>query len=189
MTLSLAWQILYWGWVASEIYIAFATRTKRGGGQLRDRGSQVILWVVIILALTGCGFAGGLLPADLPGSAHAINVAALLLLVLGLVIRWTAILTLGRAFSANVAIREQQKIRKTGLYRFLRHPSYLGMLLIFLAAGLHSRNWIGLAAAFLPTTAAVLYRIHVEEIALHEAFGDEYVAYSKTTKRLLPGVY
>jgi protein-S-isoprenylcysteine O-methyltransferase len=63
------------------------------------------------------------------------------------------------------------------------------MLLIFLAAGLHSRTWIGLAIAIVPTTAAVLYRIHVEELALREAFGEEYAAYSRTTRRLVPGVY
>ena len=40
-----------------------------------------------------------------------------------------------------------------------------------------------------PTTAAVLYRIHVEEAALNEAFGAQYASYSKQTKRLIPGVY
>jgi protein-S-isoprenylcysteine O-methyltransferase Ste14 len=38
-------------------------------------------------------------------------------------------------------------------------------------------------------TAALLYRIHVEEMALTEAFGEEYLEYSRTTKRLLPGIY
>jgi protein-S-isoprenylcysteine O-methyltransferase Ste14 len=40
-----------------------------------------------------------------------------------------------------------------------------------------------------PTTAALLYRIHVEEAALAEAFGEEYLAYRKATKCLVPGVY
>jgi protein-S-isoprenylcysteine O-methyltransferase Ste14 len=37
--------------------------------------------------------------------------------------------------------------------------------------------------------AALLYRIHVEERALRGAFGEEYVAYSRVTKRLVPGIY
>jgi protein-S-isoprenylcysteine O-methyltransferase Ste14 len=41
----------------------------------------------------------------------------------------------------------------------------------------------------LPTTAALLYRIHVEEAALNQAFGAQYQAYSATTKRLIPGIY
>jgi len=60
---------------------------------------------------------------------------------------------------------------------------------VFLAVGLHSRNWVSFAVVLVPTIAALLYRIHVEEAALAEAFGEEYVAYSKETKRLVPGVY
>jgi protein-S-isoprenylcysteine O-methyltransferase Ste14 len=40
-----------------------------------------------------------------------------------------------------------------------------------------------------PTILAMLYRIHVEEIALNEAFGAQYASYSKTTWRLIPGIY
>jgi protein-S-isoprenylcysteine O-methyltransferase Ste14 len=65
----------------------------------------------------------------------------------------------------------------------------LGLLLVFLAVGAHSRNWIALAVALVPTTAAMLYRIHVEEGALTTAFGEEYIAYSRDTKRLVPGLY
>jgi len=110
-------------------------------------------------------------------------------MLVALAIRWTAIFTLGKSFSSNVAIQDSQQITRTGLYRFVRHPSYLGLLLVFLAVGLHSRNWISLAVVIVPTTAALLYRIHVEEAALVKAFGDDYSAYARATKRLIPGVY
>jgi protein-S-isoprenylcysteine O-methyltransferase Ste14 len=188
MSLSVVWQVLYWGWVLSEIYISLVIRTK-SGGNIRDRGSQIILWTVIVAALTMCGWSKSVFSANIFGGASWVKTAALVLLLAGLIVRWTAIFTLGRAFSANVAIRESQKICRAGMYRVLRHPSYFGMLLIFLAAGLHSRNWAGLAVAVVPTTAAVLYRIYVEELALRAAFGEEYLAYSRETKRLVPGVY
>jgi protein-S-isoprenylcysteine O-methyltransferase Ste14 len=111
------------------------------------------------------------------------------LMIVGLAVRWTAILTLGKAFSSNVAIQESQTVQRSGLYGIVRHPSYLGMLIIFLAIGVHWRNLLGLAVVMIPTTAALLYRIHVEEIALRDAFGAEYADYSKSTKRLIPGIY
>jgi len=55
--------------------------------------------------------------------------------------------------------------------------------------GRGSRNWMSFAVVLLPTTAALLYRIHVEEAALNQALGDEYAAYSRVTKRLVPGVF
>ena len=189
MSVTLIWEVFYWAWVASEIYIAVGIRTKRGAGSLRDRGTQIILWFVIVAALTICGWIQAVFAPNMFRGGGWLKQAAAVLLILGLVVRWTAILSLGRAFSANVAIKDSQRIYREGLYRFLRHPSYLGMLLIFLAAGLHSRNWAGLAAAVVPTTVAVIYRMHVEEIALREAFGEEYTAYSKVTSRLVPGLY
>jgi protein-S-isoprenylcysteine O-methyltransferase Ste14 len=111
------------------------------------------------------------------------------MLIAGLTLRWAAVFSLGKSFSSNVAIHETQTVRKTGLYRWVRHPSYSGLLLCFLAVGLHTCNWISMLVMVLPTLAVLLYRIHVEEIALREAFGVEYAEYSRVTKRLIPGVY
>ena len=71
----------------------------------------------------------------------------------------------------------------------MRHPSYTGMLIGLAAIGLRECNLVSFAIMLALPTAAVIYRIHVEERALTEAFGEEYLEYGKTTKRLVPGVY
>jgi protein-S-isoprenylcysteine O-methyltransferase Ste14 len=63
------------------------------------------------------------------------------------------------------------------------------MVLIFGGVGLSQRNWISLAIMLIFPTAALLYRIHVEELALSEAFGDDYVQYRRSTFRLIPGIF
>jgi protein-S-isoprenylcysteine O-methyltransferase Ste14 len=88
-----------------------------------------------------------------------------------------------------VAIRQDQRVMRSGLYGLMRHPSYTGLLLAIAAVGMHTRNWLALAIVILPTTAALLYRIRIEEAALTQAFGQEYVEYSAETKRLIPGLY
>jgi protein-S-isoprenylcysteine O-methyltransferase Ste14 len=186
---SIVWTCLFYAWFVGEIVIAIATRTRQNSGKVRDRGSQLILWVVIITSVTACEVVRHLLAPNIFGKPPWIGPLSLFLLATGLSIRTVAILTLGKSFSANVAIKDLQTVLKTGLYQFVRHPSYVGLLIIFLAIGLHSRNWLCLALAFAPTSAALLYRIHIEEAALRDAFGDDYVAYSKTTKRLIPGIY
>jgi protein-S-isoprenylcysteine O-methyltransferase Ste14 len=189
MTFPTLWSLLFWGWLASEIIVGIATRTKRSGGKVRDRGSLLTLWIVIATSITACQWISAATRPNMFSGAHALKTAGVFIMLVGLAVRWTAIFTLGKSFSSNVAIQDAQQITRTGLYRFVRHPSYLGLLLVFFAIGLHSRNWISLAVVLLPTTAALLYRIHVEETALAEAFGDHYVAYSKATKRLVPWVY
>jgi protein-S-isoprenylcysteine O-methyltransferase Ste14 len=107
----------------------------------------------------------------------------------GLLVRIIAIITLGRSFTVNVATHASQSVQRSGLYRVVRHPSYLGLEICFLAVGLHTGNWACLALMLIAPTLAVLYRIHIEEQALLGAFGAEYADYSRTTKRLIPGVY
>lgn len=189
MTENTIWQTLYWLWVASEVLVLIVTRTRRSTGETRDRGSLLILWPVIFCSLwVGIQY-GFTHPHTILGGAPWLLKASLALLIVGIALRWTAIITLGRSFSVNVAIHATQTVHKTGLFRFVRHPSYSAMLIIFAAIGLRTRNWLALAILVIPPTIALLYRIHVEEGALNAAFGDDYATYSRTTKRLIPGIY
>ena len=176
-------------WAVGEILIAVITTTGWRQGKVQDRGTQVILWIVIYASLNIVGWMHKIFPVDMPGSSSWLRPVALGILNLGLAIRAVAIFTLGRAFSANVAMRPGQRLQRGGLYALVRHPSYFGLELIFLAFALHSRTWACLAVVLVPPTLAVLLRIHVEEAALRLAFGAEYEDYSLTTKRLIPGVY
>jgi protein-S-isoprenylcysteine O-methyltransferase Ste14 len=188
------WNCLMWAWLGLEILVFVITRTRSGGGKVQDRGSMLLLWIVIVASLMGSAWVREFvnretLPAGIDFGAHWLRPLSLIVLVTGLAIRVTAILSLGKSFSANVAIRAEQKVHRAGLYRFVRHPSYSGLLIIFLAVGLHARNWASLAVMLVPTTLALLYRIHVEEAALRQAFGEEYVEYTRVTKRLIPGIF
>jgi protein-S-isoprenylcysteine O-methyltransferase Ste14 len=176
-------------WLVGEILIAVLTFTSKGKGKVKDRGTQIILWIVITGSLTIAAWLHDSLPADMPGSYTWLRPVALVILILGLGIRAIAVVSLGNAFSANVALRTGQTLRRSGLYRFVRHPSYFGLELIFLAFGLNLRNWACFAVVLIPPTLALLYRIHVEETALRLAFGEEYETYSRCTKRLIPWVY
>ena len=185
----MTWQILFYTWTASEILIAVFTRTRSdGAAAIHDRGSMLMLWIVIFSSITACEWISRTHEPDMFGAAHWLKTAALIVMVAALAIRWSAVFSLGKAFSANVAIRESQRVKTTGLYALVRHPSYSGLLLVFLAIGLHSRYWLPFFLAVVPTTAALLYRIRIEETALVQAFGEEYAAYAKRTKRLIPGV-
>jgi protein-S-isoprenylcysteine O-methyltransferase Ste14 len=176
-------------WALGEILIALTTTTGRGQGKIQDRGTQIILWIVIFASLNIVGWMHTIFPVDMPGSYTWLRPVAFGILILGLGVRAVAIFTLGKAFSANVAMRAGQSLQRRGLYRLVRHPSYFGLELIFLAFALHSRTWACFAVVLVPPTLAVLYRIHVEETALRLAFGNEYEDYSRSTKRLIPGVY
>jgi protein-S-isoprenylcysteine O-methyltransferase Ste14 len=189
MSLSIVWQVLYWAWVVTEVWVLVTSYTRRSGGSVRDRGSLMLLWVVIFGSIWAGTQIGQTRPHTIFGGAEWVRGVSVALMAAGILIRWTAIVTLGKSFSVNVAIHATQTVKRTGIFRYVRHPSYTGLLIIFAAMGVHTRNWEALAIMTLPSIAALLYRIHVEEVALNHAFGADYADYSKSTKRLIPGIY
>lgn len=107
----------------------------------------------------------------------------------GIVLRYLIIRSLGKYFTVDVTIRDGHKIKKEGFYKYIRHPSYTFSLLTSLGLGLYLNNWLSLVLALVPTFIAFSYRIKVEEKALVEEFGEEYLEYRRKTKKLLPFVY
>jgi protein-S-isoprenylcysteine O-methyltransferase Ste14 len=104
------------------------------------------------------------------------------------VLRIWPVFVLGHRFSGLVAIQPGHTLVTTGLYRVIRHPNYLGMLVNSLGWALAFRSGVRvlLTALLIPPLVA---RIRAEEKLLHSQFGDEYAVYRRRTSRLIPGVY
>jgi protein-S-isoprenylcysteine O-methyltransferase Ste14 len=174
--------------LASEVALAVSKRSKsRAAG--KDRLTLPLLWTVIGLSIFTAFFLREAFPQGRLPHARTFYIIGLILFLLGLVIRWVAIIYLGRFFTVNVSIAEDHQLITTGPYRYVRHPSYTGTLLIFLGFGLCMLNILSLVAIFLPISIAFLWRIHVEEDALRKAFGDGYCDYAARTRRLVPLIY
>lgn len=125
------------------------------------------------------------------GTMHwvALQVAGLVVMGIGIVVRSIAIVQLGRLHTPNVAVRNDHQLKETGLYRHVRHPSYLGALIAFLGFSLALGNWLSVVVMMGMTSCIYLYRIHEEDAALSAAFGEAYRGYCQRTKRLIPWLY
>jgi protein-S-isoprenylcysteine O-methyltransferase Ste14 len=75
------------------------------------------------------------------------------------------------------------------MYNFIRHPGYLGGLLIFLGLSTALSNWLSILLKLIPITFGYVYRIYVEERFLVEQFGQKFIDYQKRTKRLIPYIF
>lgn len=127
----------------------------------------------------------GLIPWGFP----YVGCTGFALVGLGLSIHLAGMLALGKWWSPSVVIADDHLLVETGIYRFIRHPIYSGILLTLLGFGLALSNWLSIAVLILPNAAGIAYRIHVEEQALRRHFGAAYDSYAKRTKRLIPGVF
>jgi protein-S-isoprenylcysteine O-methyltransferase Ste14 len=152
-----------------------------------DRGSGRWLAVAFPLAWASAFALVHVRQADFGGEATFR--AGLALLVMGQVLRWWSMATLGRLFTVYVAIRDGHRVVQSGPYRLIRHPSYTAILLVHLGAALCLGNALSAVALLVPVSLALGYRMRVEEAALIEALGPEYSEYMTRTKRLVPGLY
>lgn len=107
----------------------------------------------------------------------------------GVGIRGTAMKTLGRFFSRFISIQESHSIIRRGWYRHLRHPGYLGTLLIFFGFSLSLGSWLGVAINLFLFFATYSYRMQVEERMMLAHFGNSYRQYQKETYKILPFLY
>jgi len=187
---STALQVVVALFPVSEIVLAVVTRARLRGARNEDKGSFRLLWVSIGLAVTLAVVVAHVYPATrlaVPG--RIIVPVALVLLRGGLAVRWTAILTLGRLFTVDVAIHTDHAVVQSGLYRYLRHPSYSGLYIAFLGLGVSFANWLSILVLLLPITFAILYRVAKEEAALLASLGPAYADYCARTKRFVPGLF
>jgi protein-S-isoprenylcysteine O-methyltransferase Ste14 len=118
----------------------------------------------------------------------AVRYLGLVLYVVGGVLRLAPVFVLGRRFSGLVAIQEGHELETGGLYRVIRHPSYLGLLLGLFGWALVFRSLIGVLVSLLLIPPLVA-RMNSEEALLASEFGERYSDYRRRTWRLLPFLY
>ena len=168
---------------------ALFTEANLSPGVREDRGNR---WVIPVI-----GALGLLLVGLVPWTARlgwwtfggeGVRWLGVLLFTVGGVLRMWPVFVLGKRFSGLVAIQPGHRLVTTGLYRVLRNPSYLGLLVNSLGWALAFRSGVGVLLTAL-TLIPLIARMHSEEALLKAEFGEEYEAYRARTWRLLPGVY
>jgi protein-S-isoprenylcysteine O-methyltransferase Ste14 len=147
-----------------------------------DRGSLIFLWMMITL-----GFTAGFIFSKPVNSL--MTGFGFTLIMGGLIIRWIAIIQLGSAFTVDVAINNGVNLKTDGIYERIRHPSYLGMLLVIIGFASAMYSLSSFIVLVIPVIIAVIYRISIEEKVLIKEFGDSYILYMKSTKKIIPGIF
>jgi protein-S-isoprenylcysteine O-methyltransferase Ste14 len=171
------------------IVVAALSNVNLSSGDKEDRANRWVFKAFGVIALAS---------ATVPPYADRIGLwtidgettrwIGMIVYVLGGALRLWPVFVLGRRFSGLVAIQSGHQLQTDGIYRLIRNPSYLGMLINMLGWGLAFRGWTGIVIALL-LLVPLVPRIHSEERLLREHFGAEYDAYVGRTWRLVPGVY
>jgi protein-S-isoprenylcysteine O-methyltransferase Ste14 len=108
-----------------------------------------------------------------------------LLTALGVGISVWARLSLGANWSGMVTLKKGHELVRKGLYRWIRHPIYTGILLGFVGTALikgHVRSWVGLAILW----TSFYFKARREERFLRQEFGEGFEEHARRTGMFLP---
>ena len=182
------WLVYIWAFAPEFALIVRASAPAAASGS-KDSGSLrfIVLgmWLGLVISfpvafVKALRFAPAMnLPAFFVGTA---------LLIAGSLLRRHCWRILGDSFTGDVRAREDQPVIDRGAYRWVRHPSYTGGILMFAGIGVALANWVSLAILIIVSVAVYSYRIAVEEKALLAAIGEPYAAFMRTRKRFIPYV-
>jgi protein-S-isoprenylcysteine O-methyltransferase len=108
--------------------------------------------------------------------------------IFGILFRWWANRVLGAFYTRTLKVVENQTIVRAGPYGVIRHPGYLGSILMWTGVAVSTTNWIVTLVVLIVMLIAYVYRIQTEEKML-VSMNPDYAEYRKGTWRLMPFVY
>jgi protein-S-isoprenylcysteine O-methyltransferase Ste14 len=184
-------QVTLAAWLVLEAGLLIRDRVRGKGGAGRDRGTLWLNIIVIAVAVSAAGIVTGALnkASAWQFESAGLSVAGLIVMWAGLAVRIWAIVVLGTSFRTTVEVDAGQRVVESGPYRWVRHPSYTGILLLAAGLGLTYGNWPALAILLVLPAGVLINRIFVEEAVLTEVIGRAYTDYAAATKRLVPGLW
>lgn len=165
-------------------------RLKRKKGIIKS-GDKASIWILIIFIVIGYSLSFSIGTTRLGRIYHWNTFFAIgaILTIIGLIIRIKSILTLKQHFTYTVTKIENHELIETGLYKIIRHPGYLGQLIIFVGVATSLSNWLSIILMIIPVLLGYIYRIRVEEQFMIVQMGQKYIDYQKRTKKLIPMIY
>ena len=179
------------GYLALAGFVALEAVVRAPGeaGSLEASADDATTTRAIVAAYALSATAAPLLrPIRQPGLPGLVAPVGAATAVAGLALRAWSMVTLGEAYSRTLRTSGGQALVEDGPYRWLRHPGYLGSLLVWTGFALTSRSPAVLAWVASLVGSAYRRRILTEE-ALLDCRLPGYAAYRTRTWRLVPFVW
>lgn len=163
--------------VSRRNLVALRAHAARTGGVVRacESGGAFAAMVAVHVSLL-------VLPAlenawSTPRTPPLLFAAACILWTAGQALRWASVRALGITWNVRAAVSSTQPVVTGGIYRHLRHPNYLGVLLEGVALPLAGSAWLSLSLS-VPLLAVITWRrLRAEERLLAElpAWSDAFL--------------
>lgn len=182
---NICWAIMLLIWIVSAFFVR-QSATKRHWRTIIISRVILIALIITFVRLDRSG-AVSFFSYLIASNFHYAMIGTVLT-VLGSIAAFWARISLGRNWSNYVTYKKDHELITTGPYKYIRHPIYSGVILMFIGTFLYYGNLIVLLILAI-ATIYLSRRLAPEETIMTRLFSERYTDYMKRTKRLIPGVY
>jgi protein-S-isoprenylcysteine O-methyltransferase Ste14 len=141
----------------------------------------ILLIIILVFSVGGLDYPVGLVQSPM-------NIFAIVMFIIGLIISISGHVAINKNYSWTLEIREEHTLVENGLYKYVRHPIYLGTFIRVIAIPIYTSSLPGFLFGLL-AIPVLNYRIGIEERMLIEEFGEEYIRYRERTWKLFPYLF
>jgi protein-S-isoprenylcysteine O-methyltransferase Ste14 len=184
-------KIIDYAWIAIGMLWLISSVTSKPTLRRQSTGSRIVqacLTIAAFFLLFDSDLAIGPLGWRFVAKSAVVSWIGAAITVSGILVALWARFLLGRNWSANVTIKRDHQLIRTGPYALVRHPIYSGFSLAILGTAIAFGEIRDLIALVLAVTGWRL-KLVVEEQFMMEQFGAEYVDYKRHVKALVPFVW
>jgi protein-S-isoprenylcysteine O-methyltransferase Ste14 len=148
---------------------------------------QYWLPLIIAILLLGPGnwFGHSWLRENFIEHTNFVGIIGLSTCIIGAIIACMSRYLLGKNWSLSIQRKENHQLIQSGIYKVIRHPIYLGLLLLFIGNAIIVGDYRGIIAIVI-VFVSFWIKLKKEEKLLAETFGNQYAEYKKQTKALIP---
>ena len=168
---------------AERLWRTFISYKQKTSGQIKAKWTSSALVITHFIIYMGMIAEYFVMQREINFTVTALG---LFMFITSFVIRNWCSKTLGEFRTIHIEIREKQRLIKEGPYRYLRHPWYSAIMLEVLSLPLIPNAYYTFLIAILIYIPLLLIRVRIEEEALIEKFGGEYLEYKKEVAAFVP---
>ena len=176
-------RVIYWLKTADRANMAKPKQTKTALSQKIKDYILYLLWALLGIQLLGLS----LFPFPYGMTVQCVGfimaIIGVLISVMGrheLGVNW--------AHGGEYQVKNSQELVTTGIYRYIRHPIYLGVILAYVGGQIVAGSYLSIVFLVLFMYSSIV-QAKKEEKLLLQHFGQEYEHYMRKTKMLIPFVY
>lgn len=186
----LAIRILWFAFLAYWMLMALGAKRNAGGSSWKAGGVlRAGALVLILLILNGTVFRRAFMGVQVSPAIRNLpmGIIGIGLCLLGMGFAVWARVRLGRNWGMPMSRKEQPELVTDGPYAYVRHPIYTGFFVAMLGSALAEKLTWGVMA--LVCGAFFVYSARKEEQFMLEQFPEQYPAYMRRTKMLVPFLF